>query len=418
MSAARDGSAVRNGSAVRSGSDGSYAALARELQATGLISDPWLRGAPRFEERPRVLERAEWTAAVACAEAVAAAYDELVRLCAAEPALLESFFAMTPAQRAMFRASAPLWHGVARADVFFTERGPVCCELNCDTPSGQAEAVLLGARAARGRRDVFDPSARLEDATCGLLGALAPCASIGIVYPTEMTEDLSMVALYRRWFEARGARVVLGSPFNLALRGGAVHLLGEPVDLVVRHYKTDWWGEREPVWDDAEGFQDEAPLAALEPMLAAARAGACAFVNPFAAVLPQNKRAMAFFWEHLDRFSEPARRAIRAYVPRTVRLEAAADRARERWVLKSDYGCEGAEVVVGADVDDAEWNACMMHAIPRRWVLQERFDARGGENLGVYLVAGRAAGAYLRVQRGATDDRAKSAPVLVRRRRA
>src|SRR5207302_26673 len=67
----------------------------------------------------------------------------------------------------------------------------------------------------------------------------------------------------RRWLEARGCRVVTGSPFNLSRApGGGVALLGVPCDVLVRHYKTDWWSEREPARDDDEPFTDSEPLAA------------------------------------------------------------------------------------------------------------------------------------------------------------
>jgi hypothetical protein len=32
------------------------------------------------------------------------------------------------------------------------------------------------------------------------------------------------------------------------------------------------------------------------------------------------------------------------------------------WVLKSDFGCEGAEVVVGAEVDDGLWAVAVHQA--------------------------------------------------------
>ena len=93
---------------------------------------------------------------------------------------------------------------------------------------------------------------------------------VGILYPTELTEDLRWSRLYRRWFERRGWRVVLGSPFNLRRAGGGgVALFDVPCDVFVRHYKTDWWGERLPVWDDEEPFADPAPLA--EPLARAPR---------------------------------------------------------------------------------------------------------------------------------------------------
>jgi hypothetical protein len=248
--------------------------------------------------------------------------------------------------------------------------------------------------------------------------------TVGLVYPTEMPEDLALVRLYRQWFEARGWRVVLGSPFNLATGAdGRVLLLGEPCDVLLRHYKTDWWGERMPVWDDEDPPEDLTPLSGpLAAVLQASLEGRCVVVNPFGAVLLQNKRAMAFMWEHLERFTPRAREAIRAFIPRTVRMETlpvevlAAE--KDDWVLKSDYGAEGDEVIVGRLAPKAEWNAALVHAVPGRWVAQRYFEAEltaAGEavNHGVYVIAGEASGLYARVQRGATDTRALSAPVLV-----
>ena len=84
-----------------------------------------------------------------------------------------------------------------------------------------------------------DPNAGLEDRFCRLvafagqrLGKPLRDLSVGILCPTELTEDLGLVALYERWLSERGARVVLGSPHNLTPRldGGAA-LLGEPCEL-------------------------------------------------------------------------------------------------------------------------------------------------------------------------------------------
>src|SRR6201999_2780696 len=102
----------------------------------------------------------------------------------------------------------------------------------------------------------------LEGAFCALLDAYAEGLerdrraplTVGILYPTELVEDLSMVQLYRWWLEARGCRVVIGSPFNLRPGDGRAGLFDVPCDLFVRHYKTDWWSEREPARDDEPAF--------------------------------------------------------------------------------------------------------------------------------------------------------------------
>ncbi len=405
-----------------------YAAYAARLRATGLLTDPWLAGAPRFRERPVVLDGATFGAASRAAEALAAAYHELAVIVAREPALLDDFFGLTPWQKLMWLAQAPHWHAIARADVFLTADGPKICELNSDTPSGQAEAVLQSRLAADDRPGCIDPNRGLGERFCSMIAALTPKrrrgTTIGVVYPTEMPEDLSTIALYRSWFEARGWDVALGSPFNLgAAPDGRASLLGRPCDVVVRHYKTDWWGERRPAWSDAPPFPDAEPLAnPLAALLEAALAGRTAVVNPFGAALTQNKRSLAFFWERIDRFPPATQDAVRAFVPRTLRLETQDPRTlraeKDRWVLKSDYGCESDEVVVGAACSDDEWRESLRLAAPRRWIVQERFDATADAegfvvNHGVYLVAGETAGLYARVHRSPNGEDALSAPALV-----
>jgi glutathionylspermidine synthase len=246
--------------------------------------------------------------------------------------------------------------------------------------------------------------------------------SAAIVYPTELPEDLSLVRLYKRALEERGVPVVLGSPYNLAHGARGLTLFDEPVSLVMRHYKTDWWSERQGAWDDEE-VPDAAPLdGPLEAVLAATLESQACVVNPFGAVLPQNKRSMAFMWEQIHRFSRRSQDAIKKLVPMTSRLEAfhkeRLDSQKDDWVIKSDYGAEGDEVVVGRWVTDDEWRACLAHARPSRWIAQRYFHAKEGPNKesvnhGVFVLAGEAAGLYTRVQTGPTDETALSAPALV-----
>jgi hypothetical protein len=74
--------------------------------------------------------------------------------------------------------------------------------------------------------------------------------------------------------------------------------------------------------------------------------------------------------------------------------------------------------VVGAEVDDGLWATAVRQAVPQRWIAQERFCPcrdQDGEavNYGVYLIEGKAAGLFSRIQTAATDRRAVTAPVLV-----
>ncbi|MGZ6126259.1 MAG: hypothetical protein ACXWLR_14930, partial [Myxococcales bacterium] len=245
----------------------SYASFAARLTGTGMISDPWFEGRPRFRSVPAVLTQDEQRRLYRAAEEIAAAYNEVCTACAADPSLVSRFLGLTPVQQALWCASAPHWHGIARADVFVTARGPVVCELNCDTPSGEPEAVLLNHAAAR--PGLIDPNAALGQRLCAMISAFASGVqrqstgplSVGLIYPTEMPEDLSMVLLYRRWLEEHGFRVTLGSPFNLRrFAGRRAGLFDTPCDVFIRHYKTDWWTERIPVWSDEPEAPDPEPL--------------------------------------------------------------------------------------------------------------------------------------------------------------
>ena len=408
-----------------------YEQFAERLVATGVIPDPWVEGHPRFRETPLVFTPREVSDMYRAAESVAAAYNEVCLLCMKQPELLDDFLNLTPYQKLMWASTCPHWHGVARADVFRTAEGLKICEINSDTPTGEAEAIAVGRVAIDDQPRMIDPMEGFEERFCAMIEATALAAlepgfprTIGVIYPTEMPEDLPLVKLYRQWFESRGWKVALGSPFNLTQgEEGRPALMGTSCSVLLRHYKTDWWGERWPVWDDEEPYPDDEPLTAqLALLINAMVERRCVVLNPLGAVVPQNKRAMALMWEHIDDLSPEVQQIVREYVPYTVRLEAthAAQLSAERelWVLKSDYGCEGAEVVVGKYTTQEIWDESLKLASRGRWVAQQYFqpiESESGEsvNHGVYLIAGEASGLYVRAQKGPTDGYAESTAGLI-----
>lgn len=413
-----------------------YASFAAELRADGLVSDPWLDGQPRFAAEPTYIDAADYHQVCHAAEAMTEVHEELVELVCEDPTLIDTYFALGPVGRALWElsraqyesAKSAHWHGVARADVFLTESGPVFCELNADTPSGHAEAVTLSrvfcSWPGIDPNDEFELRMRaLFEFTAANFGLALTETTVGIVYPTELTEDLSLILLYRRWLEAWGAKVVLGSPFNLAShRDERVSLLGTPCDVIVRHYKTDWWTERESAWKNTS-YRDAAPLtAALQQVLRAQLAGRVAVLNPWGAIVPQNKRCLALMWEQKHRFSTRSQGFIERYLPVCHRFET-FDRGRlladrTAWVLKSDYGCEGDETLVGSFTSDADWVTAVENAVPRRWIVQRAFtprlDAQDRNcNYGVYLIAGAASGMYGRLSVGPTTTTALSTAIRI-----
>jgi glutathionylspermidine synthase len=406
-----------------------YTDFARQLQATGILSDAWIDGVPRFRLQGMVLSSGQARALRLAAERIGAVYQELIDLVWEQPQWLDTYFRLTPYQKLMWFAAQGRWHGMARADLFLCADGRIqCCEVNSDTPSGEAEAVLVNRLLRPYHRAVRDPNQRLPAAFWRMLvashGGRKP-RRVGIVYPTEISEDLSMIALYQQWLQAHGCRVILGSPYNLHPGNGGVGMFGEPVDLIIRHYKTDWWGEREVVWYDAPPYPDAAPLTApLRLLLEAEYSGKVTVVNPFGAVVSQNKLSLALMWEEQQRFSPRARRWIRRYIPETYRLTqipaAQLVRQREAWVLKSAYGCEGEETVCGPFVSEAQWRETVASVLPEFWVCQRFFavapEACGAlANYGVYLVGGRSAGFYTRLSVAATDAHSMTAPTFIAR---
>jgi glutathionylspermidine synthase len=410
-----------------------YAAFAQRVIDDGWLADPWTDGLPRFEPQPLALEVARAAALARAAEQVAAACDELARLCAAEPQLL-GFLGLSPWQQAMWWASAPHWHALARADVFELQGGGIAvCELNCDTPSGMAEAAVLG-RLLAGERDA---NRYLLERWAKLVRRLLPAAFpgdrppvAGLVWPTDQTEDLPMLLMWQQALEQSGWQVVRGSPFNLTLAAdGRAALLGQPCDAIVRHYKTDWWGERLPIWRDEPPLPDAAPLATqLAVLMNAGWAGRTVTVNPLGAVLPQNKKAYALLWKVLRErpqdLTASSRQAIADHVPPTWRLQDLdldeLRRDQDQWVLKSDFGCEGDEVVLGSAVAPEVWRQALAQALPERWIGQKRFaaaeDGDGATtNHGVYLIGGEAAGLLARRSLGPTDRLARMAAVAIAR---
>jgi glutathionylspermidine synthase len=397
-----------------------YATFARSLEETCLVNDPYYDSRPIFWSSPLEVEPAFVERVYREGERIGALFEELCRIVQGEPALLDSFFSLPPHYKLMWLSSDGWWHGFARMDMFLLSDGSLkICELNADTPSGQVEMLvpppLIAPRFSGHVPIDNDYKQRFLDMMLRYhrerTETEEPPRGVGIIYPTDLPEDITLIRLYQRWFEELGVPVVLGAPQDLGVHDGGITLAGVPTDLVLRHYKTDWWGERPRIFDDEREVPDPDPLEEeLLLLTEAERRGRVAVVNPFGALLPQDKLSLAFFWEETHRFSDEAQRTISDLVPETFRLDGMNKeqlaREKDQWVMKSDFGCEGDEVLVGKNTDQETWDYALAHALPGIWVMQRFFDVapvtdEDGRawlpNLGVFLIGGKSAGLLTRL---------------------
>jgi glutathionylspermidine synthase len=415
------------------GSGTTDADLRSWLIESGVPSLPYTLGKARIRSLPCFVPSRRMKALRTAAAAVCRAYDDLGDILARDPSHLSEFFSLTPLQKMLWYSSGSLWHGIARADIFCTTGGTLAvAEVNSDTPSGVDEAVLLGQFAESRFPGFLDPNRHFREAFLAVVhGAYdgirsrSDVPAVALVYPTDIPEDQGMLVLYQSWLQEAGFTVVLGAPSNLE-RGenGRASLFGTDIDVLIRHYKTDWWCERVNVWKDARQIPDAKPmLRELQNVIEPMAGGLLAVVNPFGAVVTQNKLSLAFFHEMIDLFSGESQEIIRRYIPETKRLSSfgsgVLEREKDEWVLKSDYGCEGSEVIVGRITCAEAWRNALQLAVPAHWIAQRYFEAErqdGGliENYGVYLAGGAPAGLYVRLSGGVTGSTAVVAPALER----
>lgn len=394
----------------------------------GVIDDPYARGKPRLSAEAEILSQAQAASLAHAACVVAMMLDEAVPAVASDQ-LLARRLGLDDSLLAIAALDAPRWLALARADVFLLADGSAqVCEVNCDTPTGLAECTQLARIASSAAPHLLDPSARLRERWVAMVrscvGNTAEGAVVGIVDPTEMPEDLCHVRLLVRWLEEAGFIVVRGSPFNLhACPGHRVGLFGTPCDVLLRQYKTDWWARRTSPWRDEPPPPDAACLERELALVAdAMQAGTLAVLNPWGAAIAQNKRTLALPWERPDLFAAETLAAVRPHLPETRFLESLSSERligeRDQWVLKSDYGCEGDEVLLGSLTSPIDWARAVRLAEPRHWVAQRAFaPRRDGEgriaNHGVFLIGGTPSAIYTRRSTGPTDGSSLSCPTLV-----
>jgi glutathionylspermidine synthase len=312
-------------------------------------------------------------------------------------------------RRAAVRGPTPGGARVMRFDFHRTAEGWRISEANTDVAGGFIEAggvTRLVAACYPDCRPAGDPAGALADAVRDRVGA---GARVGLMHLTVYSEDRQIMLYLARCLEERGVSACLPSPGQVRWREGRAEVASDgysgPVDLVVRFFPTDWL----PRLPAATGW---------EAFLAGGRTPVC---NPAYSVLTQSKR-FPLTW---DRLSTPLP-TWRALLPETRSPRDVAGPSDGDWVLKPALGHEGLNVGIHGVTGPAEWRRIRRAAFwfPGAWAAQRRFEGPALPTpdgplfpcLGVYVIDGRAAGAYGRMGvRPLIDHRSREVAVLVRR---
>jgi glutathionylspermidine synthase len=278
--------------------------------------------------------------------------------------------------------------------------------VNADVPGGLNEAggfARLMLEHHPGAAASGDPAAALADA----LARRAPGGRVALLHATAYSDDRQVMAFLASRLAAAGLVPVLASPAHVRWRDGRASLDAEfdrgPLDAVVRFFPAEWL----PGLPRSSGW---------EVHFAGARTP---LTNPAAALLVQSKR-LPLAWPAL-RVAVPAWSSLLPETrdPRDVRAGPDGD-----WVLKPALGRVGEDVAVPGVTPEKDFLRIARAARrdPCGWIAQRRFASVpldvGGRPMhacvGVFVVDGRAAGAYGRLrERALIDGESQDAAVLV-----
>ncbi len=286
---------------------------------------------------------------------------------------------------------------VTRCDFHLTARGQwMISEFNSDDTAGFAESYGLAQVLGNQWRQRFKGLGFRGDLRRAICDSFQDYPRIGLLHATAYSEDLQHVALVERWLQDEGHDTVIGAPSNLSMVDDQPHVLDSPVDAVFRYYPGEWLVNL-PNFDAWQ---------AASPKLAS--------MNPLSAVASHSKRCYALWQGDAVSLSDEARSTLNRFFPPSQLLED-LDRAEilnnpNRWVLKGAYGRTGDTVRIGPLMPKEAWTKAVNEAFdqPQNIVAQKRFEmmpmwtSRGLSypTVGVFLVDGKFAGYFSRVDRG------------------
>jgi len=366
-----------------------------ELRRTCVLEhckwDPQVGDRATLAPFPVFISGADWAQLACLAEKLAAETEAAERELLLRPLLLKQLGLPGALQRQFSRAAgaaeSPSFARVMRFDFHFSREGWRVSEVNSDVPGGYSEAQGFSALMAEqfpGHHLAGGPASTWA-ARAAL--ALDPAGEIALLSAPGYLEDAQVVAYLASSLRARGMKARVIGPRELCWRSGHAFLASaqSPLAGVFRFYQLEWLPEcGQPGWSHfLHG--------AVTPVS-----------NPARAALSESKR-FPLVWRELGTpLTEFARSMPESCAPREV-----LRRFDDGWVLKGSYSNCGDAVFSSRWTPRGALRAAWARALlaPSGWVAQREFEVVPLDTplgtmthcLGVYVIDGRAAGAYLRL---------------------
>jgi glutathionylspermidine synthase len=359
-------------------------------------------------EHPLVVQGSEWDRVSAAAEALAAETEQLEARTLERPRDLSDIGIPRNLREILRRSATRVTSNlrVMRFDFHNTDTGWRVSEVNSDVPGGWGEGASLPQLYRPFYSSLACPDSPLE-AWGRAIESIAPRGHVALLSAPGYLEDQQVLRTFRAELKSRRiASSLIQTPAALEwTHAGSCTLSGSrvAVSAIVRFYQIEW------LCALSSNTQWRRLLESRDiPVL-----------NPTISAISESKRFPLLV---RDSKSCPTWNTL---VPecRDPR-EISAD--WDAWVLKASYSNTGDRVLLVGDLPRKQRE----HAIRRaqrqasKWVAQRRFTTMALETrrgpvfpcVGVFVVSGRAAGAYVRLStHQVTDGAALEAPLLIDR---
>ncbi len=293
---------------------------------------------------------------------------------------------------------------VMRFDFHPARDGWRISEVNSDVPGGFVEVSGLNCLMApsfSGLKASADVTTIYTDA---IADKIPKNACIALVHATAYTDDRQVMLWFARQFERRGFKAVLAAPDHIKWRDGKAIVEGQRAHALLRFYPGEWL----PNFSRRTGWHSY--FASAATLLS----------NPATALVSQSKR-LPLLWDRLETPMSTWKRLLpETRDPRDTEWR----RSPEDWLLKPALGRVGEDIAFPGLTREKKRQRIQRSVRwhPGNWIAQRRFDATSiatstgpiWPSLGLYVIDGIPAGAYMRVgRRPIIDARARETALLI-----